>query len=162
MTRLAARWRRSNLVILVALKRENLPSEGYVRRGRRRDLYGKESDSLEGPHDEAEIQRKTLRRGKNLPFNKDTSLEKERERSTVTPRKIGVGLKWRWEPSRRRLDWKFAWWGSTEKKEASHLLGLRGRHQYSDQRSNRNRAPRVASTAMGAEGEEDQMARPSA
>ena len=34
----------------------------------------------------------------------------------------------------------------TEKKEASHLLGLRGRHQYSDQRTNRNRAPCVAST----------------
>ena len=38
------------------------------------------------------------------------------------------------------------------RKEASHLLGLRGRHQYSDQRSNRNRAPCVASTAVGTEG----------
>ena len=36
--------------------------------------------------------------------------------------------------------------GSTEKKEASHLLGLRGRHYYSDQRTNQNRAPGVAST----------------
>ena len=60
--------------------------------------------------------------------------------------------------SRRRL----AWWGSTEKNEASHLLELRGRHQYSDQRSNRNRAPCVVSTAVGTEGEEDQMARSSA
>ena len=51
---------------------------------------------------------------------------------------------------------------STEKKEASHLLGLRGRHQYSDHRSNQNRAPCVASTAVGTEGEEDQMARLSA
>ena len=49
--------------------------------------------------------------------------------------------------------------GSTEKKEASHFLGLRGRHQYSDQRSNRNRAPCVASTAVGTEGDKDQMAR---
>ena len=56
-------------------------------------------------------------------------------RSKVTPRKIGVGLKRRREPSRRRLGYRLAWWGSTEKKEASHLLGLRGRHQYSDQRS---------------------------
>ena len=34
-----------------------------------------------------------------------------------------------------RLGWRLAWWGSTEK-EASNLLGLRGKHQYSDQRSN--------------------------
>ena len=52
--------------------------------------------------------------------------------------------------------------GSTEKKENSHFLGLRGRHQYSDQRSNRNRAPCVAFTTVGTEGEEDQMARSSA
>ena len=114
-----------------------------------------------GPHDEAEIQRKALRRGKNLAFREDTFLEKERVRSKVTPRKGGVGLKRRREPSKRRLGWRLAWWGSNEKKEASHLLGLRGRHQYSDQRSNRNRAPCVASTAVGIE-REDQMARSSA
>ena len=51
---------------------------------------------------------------------------------------------------------------SSENKEASHLLGLRGRHQYSDQHSNRNRAPCVASTAKGTEWEEEQMARSSA
>ena len=73
-------------------------------------------------------------------------------RSKVTPRKVGVGLKRRREPSRRRLGWRLAWWGSTEKNEASHLLELRGRHQYSDQRSNRNTAPCVASTAVGTEG----------
>ena len=128
-----------------------------MRRGRRKDLYRRVRDSLEGPHEEAEIQRKALRRGKNLAFSEDACLEKERVRSKVTPRKVGVGLKQRREPSRRRL----ASWGSTEKKEASHLLGLRGRHQYSDQRSNRNRAPCVASTAVGTEGEEDQMARSS-
>ena len=121
-----------------------------MRRDRRKDLYRRERDSLDGPHEEAEIQRKTLRRGKNLAFSEDTSLEKERVRSKVTPRKVGVGLKRRREPSSRRL----AWWGSTEKKEVSHLLGLRGRHQYSDQRSNQNRAPCVASTAVGTE-EED-------
>ena len=133
-----------------------------MRRDRRKDLYRTERDSLEGPQEEAEIQRKALRRGKNLAFSEDTCLEKERVRSKVTPRKVGVGLKRRREPSRRRLGWRLAWWGSTEKKEASHLLGLRGRHQYSDQRSNRNRAPCVASTAVGTEGEEDQMARSSA
>ena len=31
------------------------------------------------------------------------------------------------------------------------MLGLRGRQQYSDKRSNRNGAPRVASTAVGTE-----------
>ena len=76
-------------------------------------------------------------------------------------KKVGVGLKRRREPSRRRLGWRLAWWGSTEK-EASHLLGLRGRHQYSDQPFKRNRAHCVASTAVGTEGEEDQMARSSA
>ena len=133
-----------------------------MRRDRRKDLYRREKDSLEGPHEEAEIQRKALRRGKNLAFSENTCLEKERVRSKVTPRKVGVGLKRRREPSRMRLGWRLAWWGSTEKKEASHLLGLRGIHQNSDQHSNRNRASCVASTAVGTEGEEDQMARLSA
>ena len=133
-----------------------------MRRGRRKDLYRTQRDSLEGPHEEAEIQRRALRRGKNLVFSEDTCLEKETVQSKVTPRKVGVGLKRRREPSKRRLGWRLAWWGSTEKKEASHLLTLRGRHQYSYQRSNRNRAPCVASTAVGTQGEEDQMARSSA
>ena len=41
---------------------------------------------------------------------------------------------WR-ELSKSSLGWRLAWWGSTEKKESSHLLGLRGRHQYPDQSS---------------------------
>ena len=47
--------------------------------------------------------------------------------------------------NKRKLGWRLAWWGSNEKMEDSHLLGLRGRHQYSDQRSNQNRASCVAS-----------------
>ena len=160
MARLAARWRRSNLVIWVALRKGNNLGEANVRRGRRKDLYRTERDSLEGPHEEAEIQRKALRRGKSLAFKKDTCLENERVRSKVMPSKVGVGLKCRWEPS-RRLGWRLVWWGSTEKNEASHLLELRGRHQYSDQRSNRNKAPCEAFTAVGTEGEEDQIARSS-
>ena len=85
-----------------------------MRRDRRKDLYRRERDSLEGPHEEAEIQRKALRRGKNLAFSEDTCLQNERVRSKVTPRKVGVGLKPRREPS-RRLGWRLAWWGSTEK-----------------------------------------------
>ena len=69
-------------------------------------------------------------------------------RSKATPRKVGVGLKRRQGQSKRRLDWRLAWWGSTEKKEASHFLGLRGRHQYSDQCSNQIRVSCVASTAV--------------
>ena len=74
-------------------------------------------------------------------------------RSKVTPRKVEVGLNRRREPTKRRLGSRLAWWGSIEKKEASHLLGLRGRHQYSDQRYNRNRAPCVSYTAVRIEWE---------
>ena len=133
-----------------------------MRRDRRKALYRRERDSLEKPHEEVEIQRKALRRGKNLAFSEDTCLEKEIVRSKVTPRKAEVGLKRKQQLIKRRLGWIFARWGSTEKKEASHLLGLRGRYQYSDQHYNRNRASCVASTAVGTEGEEDQMARLSA
>ena len=47
-----------------------------------------------------------LRRGKNLAFTEDTCLEKERVRLKVTLRKVGVGLKRRCEPSKRRLGWR--------------------------------------------------------
>ena len=57
-----------------------------MRRGQRKALYRRERDSLEGPHEEAELQRKTL------AFSKDTCLEKERVRSKVTPIKVGVGI----------------------------------------------------------------------
>ena len=72
MARLVTQWRRSNLVILITLKKGNHPSEAYVRRDRRNALYRRERDSSEGLHEEAEIQRKALRRGKNLPFSEDT------------------------------------------------------------------------------------------
>ena len=41
------------------------------------------------------MQRKALRRGKNLAFSEDTCLEKERVQSKVTPKKFKVGMK-RW------------------------------------------------------------------
>ena len=109
MARLATRWRRFNLVILVTPKKGNHPGESQVRKGRRKDLYRTERDSLEGAHEEAEIQRKALRRGKNLAFSENTCLEKKRLRSKVTPKKIGVGLKRRRKPSRRRLGWRLPW-----------------------------------------------------
>ena len=65
------------------------------------------------PHGKAEMQRKALRREKNLAFSKDTCLEKERVRSKVTPRKVGVGLKWREELNKKRWGWRSTWeeWG---------------------------------------------------
>ena len=119
-----------------------------MRRARRKTLRRKEKESLQGPHEEAEMQRKALRRGKNLAFNEETCLEKERMRSKVTPRKVGVGLNRSRELNKKRLDWRLAWWGSTEKKEVSHFLGLRGKHECSDQRSwpPRTRAPRRRKT----------------
>ena len=77
MARQAARWRRSNLVILVTLKKGNQLSEAYVRRGRRKTLYRRVRNSLEKPQKEAKIQCKTLRRGKNLAFKENKCLEKE-------------------------------------------------------------------------------------
>ena len=59
-----------------------------MKRGRRKDLYRKERYSLEGLHEEAEIQRKALRRGKNLAFSEDASLEKKRVRSRVTQKRL--------------------------------------------------------------------------
>ena len=109
-----------------------------------------------------EIQHKAFSHGKSLAFSEDTYLEKKRVQSKVTPRKIGVGLKLRQEPCKRRLGWRLAWLVFTEKKVASHLLRLRGRHRCSDQFSNRNRAPCVAFTAVGTQGEKDQMAKLSA
>ena len=87
-------------------------------------------------------------------------LKKQRVRSKVTSRKVGVGLKRRWELNKRRLGWRIAWWRSTEKKEASHFLGLRGRHQYSDQHSSRIRARCVPSAEAGTDEEEDQWSIP--
>ena len=49
MAQLAARWRRTNLVILVTLRKGNHLGEAYVRRGRRKALYRTERDSLDGP-----------------------------------------------------------------------------------------------------------------
>ena len=61
MARLAAGWRHSNLVVLLTLKKGNHLGEAYVRRGQSKALYRRERDSLEGPHEEAEIQHKALR-----------------------------------------------------------------------------------------------------
>ena len=88
MAQLNAGRRRSNLVILVTLKKGNPPGEAYVGRNQKKALYRKHNYSLEGPNEEAEIPREALRRGKNLAINEATYLKKEIVRSKVTPRKV--------------------------------------------------------------------------
>ena len=63
-----------------------------MRRDRRKDLYRTERESLERPHEEAEIQRKALRRGKNLPFNEDTCSEKEKSAVEGDPKESWSGI----------------------------------------------------------------------
>ena len=92
------------------LKKNNHPGEAYVRWGRKKALYRRERDFLKRPREEAEIQRKALRRENNLAFSEDTCLEKERVRSKVAPKKIGVELNRRRDLSKMRLDWRLAWW----------------------------------------------------
>ena len=46
-------------------------------RGQIKALYRRERASLDGPHEEAEIQRKALRPAKSLAFSEDTCLEKK-------------------------------------------------------------------------------------
>ena len=65
-----------------------------MRRGRGKALYRRERDSLKGPHEEADIQPKALKRGKNLAFSENACLEKERVRSKVTPKTVGVTFDW--------------------------------------------------------------------
>ena len=55
------------MVMLVALKKGNHLGEAQVNSSLRKALYGSERDSLQVPYEEAEIQRKALRRGKNSP-----------------------------------------------------------------------------------------------
>ena len=67
MARLAARWRRFDLVILVTLKKGNHLGEAYVRRGRRKTLHRTERDSLEGPMRKQRYSVRTWDVGKTWP-----------------------------------------------------------------------------------------------
>ena len=83
-------------MILVTLRKGNHSSEGP-----KKNFIQKREGLFRGAHEEAEIQRKALRRGKNLACSEDTCLGKERVRTKMIPRKTGVGLKRRRELSRR-------------------------------------------------------------
>ena len=63
-----------------------------MRRGQKKALYRTERDSLEGPHEEADIQRKALRRGKNLAFSEDTCLDKGKSAVEGEPIKSWSGI----------------------------------------------------------------------
>ena len=62
------------------------------------------------PNEKAKIQRKTLRREKNLALSKDIHVyaEKERVQSKVILRKLGVGWKWRREFNKMRWNWSLS------------------------------------------------------
>ena len=58
-----------------------------MRRGPKKSFIQKRRGLLKGPHEEAEIQHKALRRGKNLAFSEDTCSEKKKVRSKGDPKK---------------------------------------------------------------------------
>ena len=70
-------------------------------KGPKKRFIQKREGLLRGSHEEVEIQRKPLRRGKNLAFSEDKCLEKERVWSKVSRRKVGVGLKRRRELNKK-------------------------------------------------------------
>ena len=74
------------------LKKETICCEAQVRRSRRKDLYRTERDSLEGPHDEAEIQRKALRSGKKLGLQRRYMLKKGKSAVEGDPKKSWSGI----------------------------------------------------------------------
>ena len=111
-----------------------------MRTGRINALYSKERDSLEGPQEDEAIVRKALKRGKNFFRIVFAWAPKERVRSKVTPKKVGVGLNLRGALRRESLGIKLAWYGSMLKKEDSHLEGLRARRHFDDQATSLCRA----------------------
>ena len=86
-----------------------------------------------------------------------TWVPKDRVRSKVTPRNLGVGLNKRGMPRRFSRGWKVAWWGSVEKKEDSHCFGLRGSLHKLDHVSRTVREDWTTEDALSGSGEEDQI-----
>ena len=68
------------------------------------------------------------------------------------PKKSKSGIKAEGKIEQKEKRMKVSLVESTKKKQASHFLELRERHQYSDERSSRIRALCVASIAAGTEG----------
>jgi len=66
-------------------------------------LYSWERDSLEGPHDAEAMEQSALKWGKNFVRRDWTCEPKERVRSKVTPRNLGVELNIRKGGSQSKL-----------------------------------------------------------
>ena len=63
-----------------------------MRRDRRKDLYRTETDSLEGPHEEAEIQGKALRTWEELGLQRRCMLRKGKSAVEGHPTKSWSGV----------------------------------------------------------------------
>ena len=87
--------------------------------------------------------------------NKKSAVEGE-------PMKVGVGLKRRRELNKRGGAGDKLGGGDPLRRRRPHICSDQCYNQYSDQCFNRNRAPCVASTAVGTKGEKEQTARSSA
>ena len=72
-----------------------------------------------------------------LRFQRKYMFRKGKSAVEGDPKKSWSGIETQAGLNKEKAGWRLAWWGFTEKKEASHFLELRGRHQYSDLRSNR-------------------------
>lgn len=81
---------------------------------------------MEGPQKAEETALRDFKRGKQADLRAELWWEKERVRSKVTPRKVGVALKERELPRSERAGRKEASRVSVLKKLTSHLAGLRG------------------------------------
>ena len=106
-----------------------------MRRDQRKALYRRKRDSLEGPHEEAEIQRRALRRGDNLAFSLIYMFRKGKSAVEGDPKKSWSGIETEAGAQSEEVGLEVSLVGIHQKKEASHLLGLRRRRQCSDQPS---------------------------
>ena len=101
MERLDVRSKRSNFVASLILRKGNHLGAAQTRTAKKA-LCKRKRNSMERPHEEAEMQHKFFRRGKNLFSSGVTCVEKERVQSKVTARKVEVGLKQSGELRRER------------------------------------------------------------
>ena len=72
-----------------------------MRRGRRKALFRRERDSSKGSHDQAEIQHKALRLGKNMFRKGKSAIEGD-------PKKSWSGIETEGKLNKRRLGWRLA------------------------------------------------------
>jgi len=96
----------------------------YERTSRMNTLYSWEMDSLEGPHDVKATEQSALKRGKNFVRRDWTWKPKERVRSKVTPRNLGVELNVRGGASQRELRLKWGLMGIRTEEATFTYIGV--------------------------------------